>query len=87
MKIGLVLVDDHAIVREGLRALLKNDPDIQILAEAADGAQAVQVVRKLRPDVVLMDVMLPTMNGIEATRQIVKYSPKTKVIILTTMRE
>jgi DNA-binding NarL/FixJ family response regulator len=87
MKIGLVLVDDHAIVREGLRALLKNDPDIQILAEAADGAQAVQVVRRLKPDVVLMDVMLPTLNGIEATKQIVKQSPKTKVIILTTMRE
>jgi len=87
MKIGLVLVDDHAIVREGLRALLKNDPDIQILAEAADGAQAVQVVRKLKPDVVLMDVMLPTMNGIEATKLIVKHTPKTKVIILTTMRE
>lgn len=87
MKIGLVLVDDHAIVREGLRALLKNDPDIQILAEAADGAQAVQVVRKIKPDVVLMDVMLPTMNGIEATKLIVKHSPKTKVIILTTMRE
>ena len=87
MKIGLVLVDDHAIVREGLRALLKNDPDIQILAEAADGGQAVQVVKKLRPDVVLMDVMLPTMNGIEATKQIVKSSPRTKVIILTTVRE
>lgn len=87
MKIGLILVDDHAIVREGLRALLKNDPDIQILAEAADGGQAVQVVRKLKPDVVLMDVMLPTMNGIEATKQIVKHSPRTKVIILTTVRE
>lgn len=87
MKIGLVLVDDHAIVREGLRALLKNDPDIQILAEAADGGQAVQVAKKLKPDVVLMDVMLPTMNGIEATKQIVKHCPKTKVIILTTVRE
>ena len=87
MKIGLVLVDDHAIVREGLRALLKNDPDIQILAEAADGAQAVQVARRLKPDVVLMDVMLPAMNGIEATKQIVKQCPRTKVIILTTMRE
>jgi len=87
MKIGLMLVDDHAIVREGLRALLSTDPDIQIIAEAADGHEAVQLARRLKPDVVLMDVILPHMNGIDATRQIVKQNPKAKVIILTTMRE
>lgn len=87
MKIGLMIVDDHAIVREGLRALLANDPDIHILAEAADGHEAVQLARRLKPDVVLMDVIMQHMNGIDATRQIVKNNPKTKVIILTTMRE
>ncbi len=87
MKIGLILVDDHAIVREGLRALLANDPEIQILAEAADGHEAVQLCRRLRPDVVLMDVILPNMNGIDATRQIVRHNPKVKVLILTTMKE
>jgi DNA-binding NarL/FixJ family response regulator len=87
MKIGLMIVDDHAIVREGLRALLSTDPDIQILAEASDGHEAVQLAKKLKPDVVLMDVILPHMNGIDATRQIVRQNPKVKVIILTTMRE
>lgn len=87
MKIGLMIVDDHAIVREGLRALLSSDPDIQILAEASDGHEAVQLAKKLKPDVVLMDVILPHMNGIDATRQIVRQNPKVKVIILTTMRE
>ena len=87
MKIGIMIVDDHAIVREGLRALLANDPEIQILAEAADGHEAVQLARRLKPDVVLMDVIMQHMNGIDATRQIVKNNPKAKVIILTTMRE
>ncbi len=87
MKIGLLIVDDHAIVREGLRALLANDPEIQILAEAADGHEAVQLARRLKPDVVLMDVIMQHMNGIDATRQIVKHNPKARVIILTTMRE
>ena len=69
-KITVLLADDHTLVRQGFRALLEAEPDIAIVGEAETGRQAVQLARKLRPDVVLMDIAMPLLNGLEATRQI-----------------
>lgn len=82
-KIRLILADDHAVVRSGIRMLLEAQPDIEIVAEAESGRQAVDQVRKLHPDVVLMDVQMPELNGIEATQQIKKMAPETAVLALT----
>src|SRR4029079_4690703 len=82
-KITVLLVDDHQIVREGFRSLLKHEPDIEVIAEAASGRQAVQLTVKLRPAVVVMDIAMPLLNGLEATRQIRAQSPETKVLILS----
>ena len=82
-KIGIVLVDDHTVVRQGLRALLKAEEDIEVVGEAENGRQAVMLVRKSAPDVVVMDIAMPLLNGLEATRQILKYVPTTKVLVLT----
>lgn len=82
-KIRVLLVDDHAILRAGLRALLETYPDIEVVGEANDGSEAIEQVRKLRPDVVLMDVAMPGMNGLIATRYIREENPATKVLILT----
>lgn len=82
-KIRLILADDHAVVRSGLRMLLEAQPDIEIVAEAESGRQAVEKVRKMRPDVVLMDVQMPELNGIEATQQIKKVAPETAILALT----
>jgi DNA-binding NarL/FixJ family response regulator len=82
-KITVLLADDHTVVRQGLRALLKAEEDIEVIGEAENGRQAVNLVRKTPPDVVLMDVAMPMMNGLEATRQILKGSPGTKVLVLT----
>ncbi len=79
----LLLVDDHAIVRAGLRMLFQAEPDMVIVGEANNGAEAVAAVRDLKPDVVLMDVAMPGMNGIEATRQIRQAYPATAVLALT----
>jgi DNA-binding NarL/FixJ family response regulator len=77
------LADDHRLVREGLRMLLELEKDLQIVGEAEDGRQAVALVKKLRPAVVLMDIAMPLLNGLEATRQICKDCPDTKVLILS----
>ncbi len=81
--ITVLLAEDHMIVREGLRSLLKIETDIEIVAEAQDGRQAVFLTRKLTPDVLVMDVAMPMLNGLEATRQILLTNPLTKVLILS----
>ena len=82
-KISVLLADDHMIVRQGLRSLLSLEPDIEVLGEAENGRQAVQLVARLKPDVVVMDIAMPQLNGLEATRQIIKEKVSTKVIILS----
>jgi two-component system response regulator NreC len=82
-KIRVVLADDHRMMREGIRALLERQKDIEVVGEAADGREAVRLAAQLSPDVVVMDVSMPLLNGIEATRQIRRDSPDVLVLILT----
>jgi DNA-binding NarL/FixJ family response regulator len=81
--IRLLLVDDHRILREGLKALLANQAGIEVVGEASDGAEAVEQVAALRPDVVIMDMVMPRMNGIEATAEIHRRFPASRVLILS----
>ncbi|MBI4304169.1 MAG: response regulator transcription factor, partial [Chloroflexi bacterium] len=76
-------VDDHALVREGIRSLLQLHADINVVGEASDGKEAIQKTRELEPDVVVMDISMPTMGGIEATRQILKERPAARVVALS----
>ena len=87
MTIKLIIVDDHAVVRSGLSKFLKVNKDLQLVAEASDGAEAVQMVSLHKPDVVLMDLMMPGMDGITATREIHQKYPQVKVIALTSFSE
>jgi DNA-binding NarL/FixJ family response regulator len=82
--ITVLLVDDHTIVRQGLKALLNSEKNITILGEAQTGREAVELAAQLRPMVVIMDLAMPRLNGAEATRQILKATPSTKVIVLST---
>jgi DNA-binding NarL/FixJ family response regulator len=82
-QITVLLAEDHTVVREGLRALLEAEGDIEVVGEAETGRQAVQLARKLRPAVVLMDIAMPLLNGLEATRRILKVVPVTRVLILS----
>ena len=82
-KIKIVLAEDHTILREGLRALLSSDPKFEIIGEAEDGREAVRCVEKLGPDLILMDLSMPRMSGMEAIREIKKRYPQSKVIALT----
>ena len=82
-KLKILVVDDHAIVREGLVAILKFQKDLAVVDEAEDGAIAVQKVRELKPDVVIMDLMMPNMSGADATAEIMRESPDTKILLLT----
>lgn len=81
--IRVLVVDDHAIVREGICALLARREDMQVVGEAADGKRAIEAVLRLKPDVVLMDIAMPGMNGLEATREIHARSPLTRILVLT----
>jgi DNA-binding NarL/FixJ family response regulator len=81
--VKLVLADDHAIFREGLRALLERWPEVEIVGEANDGVEAVDLARRLRPDVIVMDIGMPRMNGLEATKLITRELPDIKILILT----
>lgn len=83
MKIRILLADDHRIVRDGLRNLLEKKCDADVIGEAETGRVAVQLARKLRPDVVLMDLAMPDLNGLEATRKIVTEAPEVKVVVLS----
>ena len=82
-KIKILVVDDHAILREGIRALLSLYPDIEVVGEASDGLEAINKTRLLTPDIVLMDVAMPGLGGLEATTEIKKQSPSSRVVILT----
>jgi len=81
--IQVLLADDHRILREGIRALIEDQDDMQVVAEAEDGLAAVKKVAKLKPDVVVMDIAMPLLNGLEATRQIHRDYPQVRVLILT----
>ncbi len=82
-RIKVLLVDDHAILRAGLRSLLETYDDIEIVGEASNGEEAIQKVRELKPDVIVMDVMMPRMNGLVATRYILEENPNARVLMLT----
>ena len=82
-RISVLLAEDHTLVRQGLRALLQVERDIEVVGEAETGRQAMALTRKLRPAVVVMDIAMPLLNGLEATRQILKALPATRVIILS----
>lgn len=86
-RISVLLADDHTVVRQGLRALLAAEPDIEVVGEAENGRQAVNLASTATPDIVVMDLAMPLLNGMEATRQIVKNQPRTKVLILSTYGE
>ena len=85
--IRVVLVDDHAVVRQGLRFLLEQQPDIEVVDEGKDGAQGVDIVTSLLPDVVLLDLLMPKMDGLTAVREMKRTTPSTQIIILTSFYE
>jgi NarL family two-component system response regulator LiaR len=87
MSIRILVADDHGVVRQGLKMYLELDPELEIVGEAVDGAQALQLARELKPDVVLMDLLMPVMDGIAATRAIRSQLPDVEVIALTSVLE
>ncbi len=86
-RIRVLLVDDHEVVRNGMRAYLDSHPDFEVVGEAASGGEAVGLVKKLVPDVVLMDLVMPRMDGVEATRRVRDISPRTQVVVLTSYHD
>lgn len=85
--VRILIADDHAIVREGLRTLISSEPGMELVGEAADGVEAVAKARSLRPDVVLMDLMMPRKNGLEAIREIKQENPDIRILVLTSFAE
>lgn len=81
--IKVLIADDHRILREGVRSLLTDSGDIEVVGEASDGREAIDLCEKLRPDVVLMDIAMPGLGGLEATMEILKNHPRTKILVLT----
>lgn len=82
-KCRILIADDHTLFREGIRRLLEDQPDIEVLGEAVDGREAVRLANSLHPDVILMDIAMPSLNGLEATRQIKRDHPEIHVLVLT----
>src|SRR3954465_11478817 len=82
-QISVLLVDDHSLVRRGFRRMLGDEPDINVVGEASDGEEAVKLARSLKPQVIVMDCALPGINGLEATRKILKLAPETLVLMLS----
>jgi two-component system, NarL family, response regulator LiaR len=87
MAIRVLITDDHKVVRRGLRGFLELDPELEVVGEASNGEEAVELARRLEPDVVLMDLLMPVMDGIEATRQIRRELPEVEVVALTSVLE
>jgi NarL family two-component system response regulator LiaR len=83
MSIRVLLVEDHELVRSGIQTMLEKDPGVEVVGGAANGAEGVEMTRRFRPDIVLMDIQMPILNGIDATKQILRELPNTKVIMLT----
>lgn len=81
--ITVVLADDHQVVRQGLRALLESEPDLSVVGEASDGLKALDLVEQLKPQVLVIDIMMPGLNGLEVIRQVSKRSPKTRAVVLS----
>jgi DNA-binding NarL/FixJ family response regulator len=79
----MLIADDHEIVRRGFRAILEAQPDCEVVGESGDGRKAVEMAKELRPDIVVLDISMPSLNGLEAARQILKWRPQTKILILT----
>lgn len=86
-EISVLLTDDHAIVRQGVRAFLETQPDLKVIGEAGSGEEAVHLCEQLAPDIVLMDLLMPGIGGVEATRRVKTISPRTQVIVLTSYHE
>lgn len=86
-KISLILAEDHTIVREGVAAILKAEPDLVIIGQAADGAQALEMIRELRPDVAILDLNMPRLHGIEVIRRARKFNPQIRLAVLSISRD
>ncbi len=83
MTVSIVIVDDHLILRQGIRLLIQSDPDLELIGEAGDGQEALELVRNLKPDILVLDLMMPGMNGLEVMREVKRIHADTKVVVLS----